>query len=561
MFLGFSARGRTLAGRTLTLMKWFLLYDGSHGLQFCDKLGRIQSFPQAYYETEKLFFGKVLVISFQRSAFGTMGIVKPFWMQIFIQMSNHFGRTPVKRFITVLILFVWLVSACSANRATSVSNPSTATPPLIPISTQTSVPSSTPTASITPLPTIPTVTPTFDVSTILTVTPAPKAECPKEDSSVIAKFATPNSNGSRGYIAPEVLDYLNSGGTGAQLRDLDLAEIVDLNSDGVNEVAYGGITGVAYIIFGCKDGQYQDFLDFAGDSGAGLVEVIDLNQNGIPEVVLYNLVHYGYVDISIFEWDGNKYNSLIQIPSNYPTEFIDWVSATEYPKFIDVDTDGLKEIVLVYDRLCGGFGDFCDGTPRRQETTVLAWNGQNYVVQQNYYAPAQYRFQAIQDGDAASSQKEYDKAISLYQEAISSDMLKSYSLEIGDNLRAQYNTQYGTTPTPTPYPIAVDEYPKLAAYTYYRIMLLQLVQSHESEATTVYNTLQQKFGKDPYGLPYVEMASAFWESYQSTHKMYDGCAAAIQYAAEHPDILIPLGSDYHGSQSHIYVLADVCPFR
>jgi hypothetical protein len=43
--------------------------------------------------------------------------------------------------------------------------------------------------------------------------------------------------------------------------------------------------------------------------------------------------------------------------------------------------------------------------------------------------------------------------------------------------------------------------------------------------------------------------------------MYDGCAAAIQYAVEHPEILTPLGSDYHGAQSHTYVPADVCPFR
>jgi hypothetical protein len=59
----------------------------------------------------------------------------------------------------------------------------------------------------------------------------------------------------------------------------------------------------------------------------------------------------------------------------------------------------------------------------------------------------------------------------------------------------------------------------------------------------------------------IEMATAFWNAYQSTHKMYNGCAAAIQYAAEHPEILTPLGSDYHGWQSHIYVSADVCPFR
>jgi hypothetical protein len=463
----------------------------------------------------------------------------------------------------IFILVTFILTACGQSTPTPIIDNATTTSSPLPTTTptRTALPSATPTTSITPLPTIPTFTPTFDVSTILTVTPAPKAECPKEDPYVVAKFATPNSDGPHGYIAPEVLDYLNSGGTAAQLRDLDLAEIVDLNGDGVNEVVYRGFIEGAYIILGCKDGQYQDFLDFAGDSGAGLVEIIDLNKNGMPEVVLYNLVHYGYIDISIFEWDGNKYHSLIQVPYYNSTEFSDWVSATEYPRFMDIDKDGLKEIVLVFYRLCGGFGDFCDGTPRRQETTVLAWNGQNYVVQQNFYAPAQYRFQVIQDGDAASSQKEYDKAISLYQEAISSDMLKSYSLEIGDNLRAQYDTQYGTTPTPTPHPIAVDEYPKLAVYAYYRIMLLHLMQNQELDANTVYNTLHEKFGNDQYGHPYVEMATAFWNAYQSTHTMYAGCAAAIEYAAEHPDILTPLGSDYHGAQSHIYVPADVCPFR
>ncbi len=149
----------------------------------------------------------------------------------------------------------------------------------------------------------------------------------------------------------------------------------------------------------------------------------------------------------------------------------------------------------------------------------------------------------------------------MYQEAIFSDKLNGYSTEIRDNLRARWDASFGTTPTATPYPLAPDEYPSLAAYAYYRIMLLHIVQNHESDAGTVYKTLQQKFGSDTYGHPYYEMATEFWNAYQSTHNMYDGCAAAIQYAAEHPEILTPLGSDYHGSQSHIYVPADVCPFR
>ena len=204
---------------------------------------------------------------------------------------------------------------------------------------------------------------------------------------------------------------------------------------------------------------------------------------------------------------------------------------------------------------------YYSGLPWRNKRTYYKWNGQNYVPYKREFTQPEFRFQAVQDGDLAFSQEEYDKALSLYQEAIFSDKLNGYSLEIRENLQAVWDAGFGTGPTPTPYPVEIDEYPKLAAYAYYRIMLLHIGQEHESDASTVYNTLKQKFGSDPYGRPYVEMATAFWNAYQSTHKMYDGCAAAIQYAAEHPEILIPLGSDYHGWQAKIYKPEDVCPFR
>ena len=468
---------------------------------------------------------------------------------------------------------ILFLTACGQILSTTQTTPTpileqaTATSSPKPTDTITSVPTETPTASITPLPTIPTFTLTFGASMIVTVTPAPKAECPKQNPSVIANFATPNSDGSyeSSYGAPKVSDYLNAGGILDHLQHSGLQETADLTGDGLHELVYKNF---AYSFFGCKNGQYQNLLNFVGDEGVGLLDILDLNKNGIPEIAIYDLVHYGYIAISIFEWDGNKFRSLINT-GKYPSDdtVIDWVSATWtsdiYYKLIDTNGDGLKEIMVVYDvnQLCGGFGDFCDGTPARPQVTILAWNGQNYVIKQRYYAPAQYRFQAIQDGDAASSQKEYDKALRLYQETIFSDKLKGYSPEIRDNLRGQFDTKYGSTPTPTPYPIPLDEYPKLAAYAYYRMVLLHLVQNHESDAGTVFKTLQQKFGNDPYGQLYVEMATAFWNTYQSTHIMYDGCAAAIQYAAGHTEILTPLGSDYHGSQSHIYVPADVCPFR
>jgi len=338
-----------------------------------------------------------------------------------------------------------------------------------------------------------------------------------------------------------------------------------LTGDDASEVGVYGIW--RYDILGCKNGKYEDLLEFEtnGVFTIQLEDILDLNKNGLPELIFYNFLHYGYPEIYIFEWDENKFRSLINVGVDEHTgEVIDYISMTFEHNFFDMNDDGLKEIVTEYDnnKLCGGFGDFCDGTPTRAKTTILGWNGQNYVVQQEYYAQAQYRFQAVQDGDRQTKGKDYAEALSSYQSVISDDDLEWWSPEREEYERYTYRTQYHPTPiaSPTPAP-DLAEYPRLAAYAYYRIMLLHLVQGQEAEAASTYQTLQSTFGSDQYAALYVEMATAFWEAYQSTQRMYDGCAAAIQYAVGHPEILTPLGSDYHGWQSHIYVPADVCPFR
>jgi hypothetical protein len=156
----------------------------------------------------------------------------------------------------------------------------------------------------------------------------------------------------------------------------------------------------------------------------------------------------------------------------------------------------------------------------------------------------------------------YPTALNLDKQVIFRDGLDWWSRERQEYENAVVQAPWTHEPIPSVKPSEDEtEYPRLAAYACYRIVLLHIVQGHQSDAGTVYKTLQQKFGDDPYGRPYFEMATNFWNTYQSTHRMYESCAAAIRYAAEHPEILIPLGSDYHGWQSHLYVPADVCPFR
>ena len=477
----------------------------------------------------------------------------------------------MKKHATAFLVIIFLLSACGQSASVPVIENATPTSSLFP--TNTSSPTHTPTASITPLPTIPTFTPTFDVSTIVTVTPALKAECPKpiaypEKDFNLIEFKE-NGNYQNGQEA--VLSFLNKYGSEVLVnyeRNVTTSEemaLRDFTNDGVPELALRLTIGLTtFEIFGCGDGEYHELLSIPSN-GLGYAPIFfsieDNNKNGIPELtILAGYLSQGGHSYVAYEWDGQKFANIFSpFYQHDPDSKYLWAEATGEIHYEDVDGDYVEELVL--DSGVPVWETYWSGLPWRNKRTYYKWNGQNYSPHKIEFAQPEFRFQAIQDGDLAFSQQEYEKALSLYQDGIFSDKLKGYSPEIRDNLRAQWDASFGTTATPTPHPITPDEYPKLASYAYYRIMLLHFAQVNESEAIATYNTLQETFGNDPYAHPYVEMASAFWEAYQSTHKMYDGCAAAIQYAVEHPEILIPLGSDYHGAQSHIYVPADVCPFR
>ncbi|MBK9923727.1 MAG: hypothetical protein IPP66_00415 [Anaerolineales bacterium] len=474
------------------------------------------------------------------------------------------------QFIIVLAL---LLTACGQTSPLTPPEPAsvseTFTPSPLPTSTQTFIPSPTRTASVTPLPTIPTFTPTFDVSTIVIVTPAPKAECPSIDNNISFTSTTlVTRDGVFGVDIQAVIDLLNKGAQPSQIMKSINQEIHwfdknswqqrDITDDGISELILTD-DRVVYIL-GCKDGLFQNFLSETTEPAWLMLATFkvedDMNLNGIPEVLIdLQGGHSAREDIIlIYEWNGISYSSLLEDES-----------ADAYlspgPIVQDIDKNKTIELILKNTLPFPIPSRYAHLIPWRNETHIYSWNGKYFSESQIEYETAQYRFQTIQDADETSAGGKYQTALGLYQNAIFKDQLFPWSKDIYDNEISKAYARDGLRDMPTVTPSDLTEYPRLAAYAYYRIMLINLVQNHESDAGTVYNTLQQKFSNDPYGSPYVEMASAFWDAYQSTHKMYDGCAAAIQYAVEHPEILTPLGSDYHGSQSHTYVPEDVCPFR
>jgi hypothetical protein len=110
------------------------------------------------------------------------------------------------------------------------------------------------------------------------------------------------------------------------------------------------------------------------------------------------------------------------------------------------------------------------------------------------------------------------------------------------------------------------EYPNLAAYARFRIMLLHIKRGFLPEAKTVYDALQQKFPSGQPGYAYAEMAAAFMDAYTSSQSLERACESAIAYTTTHPkEILAYLGNgeyteSFYGEQSLKYVPESVCPF-
>lgn len=479
-----------------------------------------------------------------------------------LKADRHLISGTMKKLLSLFFAISLTLSACGIASTQPIPPEQTGTPTVTPTATQ------TPTATITPLPTIPTFTPTFDVSTIITVTPAEKAECPQKTGYNEIKLPQPAHEGSypSDDIIQPILKFLNLGGDFDILKKI-LSELyttysprvmsVDLTNDGTPEIILDGVINIDNLysqshILMCNDGQFAN-MDIVSDRWGArpsfqccITFIEDLNFDGVSEII----ADYGYGTggsfYDIFGWDGSSFKRIIEFEAaTYTDEKIDIAGNNGTRKMVVISKDSMDAL------------RYLDQTVR-DRIISLEWNGKNFIVTEEYFAP-QFRFQAIQDADSIIIKGDFQKAISFYQEAIYNDKLDWWSL---NRFRQQFQSAYGDPDsTPVPTPSDPTEYPSLAAYAYYRIMLLYLVQGQDAEAASTYQTLQDTFGTDPYAAPYVEMATAFWNAYQSTQKMYDGCAAAIQYAVENPQILTPLGSDYHGWQSHIYVPADVCPFR
>jgi hypothetical protein len=449
-----------------------------------------------------------------------------------------------------------------------ISLPATPSPEILPTLTSTISPTELPSATlaVAPLP------PALNTE----IAPEMVGVCPVENPDLQPEFSFLNNDPVLEKLEPS-LDFLNQGGSPDKLQPFFEQNRLtfykgDLTDDGVPEI--GLASSVRYDIVGCINGRYKPLLHFEYPQPVS-VEVYmvrDLNLNGISDVVFFAPAGCGFYacfQASVLEWHQTEFQFLSKSSSRYESPYLSM--AGPYTLEIkDVNDNGTLELGLT-----GGIpvsADYGEGLPWRVQTDIYMWDGEFYSLYRNEYAPPDYRFQAVQDRDEATRWGDYDRALGFYQQAVFDENLKPWSLAqhiyewaLSDAVRYPFQP---STPVPIPKPDPA-EYPSLAAYARYRIMLLHLQQGHDSDAKVVYDTLQQKFPDGLTGHAYAEMATLFWLDYQEYHDLQQACAQAIKYATAHKqDILGYLGGDidddspyYHGAQSHIYQPEDICPFH
>lgn len=456
-------------------------------------------------------------------------------------------------------------------------------------------PTITPTAtypkpSSTPIPTLPQL---FRTRIIQTATLAPSSECPPPDPNTIIHLPDDPLGEPSGFEAWSKLDqtilaFLNHGGTienlvsayrngkgllnetrGNEPFSIDLTNDNVVEIVAINPASRPDRHGYSVYVFSCDEGFYKSIIlqNYYGITPQIFkISIMDLNVDGIPEIILHEQrddPRDSFTRLRVLEWDGKGFSNLLLVPTvrnfQYLNGNINALSMTYKDEFIenysipftfeDINLDTTLELIITYPEEL-----FRDGLTRGFKI-IFAWDGQYLKYYRTIFTAPRYRFQAIQDADDASRFGEYDKALALYEEAIINGNLLSYSPDQKIHIDWLW-----LTPRPHEFEVAA-EWPRLAAYAAYRIMLIDIVRGNNEEALSRYDMLQKQYPIANPGNPFAVMASSFWNAYQHTGNMTEACAAAIDYAAKHTDILNVLGDEFHSYQSQTYTAADVCPFR
>jgi len=414
-------------------------------------------------------------------------------------------------------------------------------------------------------------------------TPGPPEACPAVVGTAPEIVALePGQSIIEGFRS-QLLAYLSAGGDPNQLREvltalslvdaegtewLSRAQVIpaDVTGDGTPEVvvaltfyvpwqyADGGL-----FVFGCQEGAYvlaaalplQGQVLNATGPDPGIRAIQDMNNDGRPEIVLSVIdvvgTHGNFRRLfHILEWDDDEFVDLVQAHSQpYHAAPVSNGDGRIY------DTNGNRNLELVLEN--GVRRGYETDGPERAWTDTWAWDGEAFRLWRSEYEPPVYRFQAVQDADAAALAGRYERAVALYDRVLHDESLLGWSAG-----QLWPDSAYGDRPTPTPDP---EEGQRLRAYALYRIMVVRALQGDKEGARDIFDQLQAEHPEGTPGAPYARVAAAFWAGYEPQENVAAGCKKAVRFATSEAEaVLEPLGSAMYGSNNRDYAPQDICPF-
>ena len=404
-------------------------------------------------------------------------------------------------------------------------------------------------------------------------------QCPETDPNLafdVEKAWQSTAPGEQNqHFTKYVLEFLNLGGTSQSVlsafeklngREINtFFRVEDVTGDQIPEFVF--TYGIWLDVFGCKEGKYELTFTATYESnldGVSLMDIIDINRDGLAEIIAFfnGCMGNRCPILRAYEWNGKDFQNLIANPNS--GDGCSFLSVAPFDVNIrEIDNNGTREIILSNNRLPQPDNDF----PYRKETRTCMWNGQNIVVYKSEFDAPYYRFQAVQDGDRAVLSGDYDKALAFYQRTIDDKSLEWFTQDRKWHDFWIYHSEYFPSfkePTPTASPSMVqdpNEYPILAAYAYYRIMLVYILQNDTAEAESTLSTLQSQFPTGSPGNYFTQVTSIFWQEYQSSMNVQSSCNKVVGYAQENPIPTEYLGDWDHGVHSIHYTPEWICHFK
>jgi hypothetical protein len=455
-------------------------------------------------------------------------------------------------FLICLITMLFLIMACSTlhdNNAIEIAGTQVSKSPTssYKISVFTLTPSPRPSITIAPTLTgiiydrlTKTTNPrSFDASTIKTVTQASAAQCPAVDPDMtfdgqqVPDIYASNINEweKQDKVIETYIDYLNMGGSFQSIIDGvnevyssgfgDSYQSADITGDGIDEIIIP--RQFSAMILSCSNHNYSIMENIvSGARGTPNIKILDLNNNGLNEFIIDD---YG---LNIFEWDGNQFNQLLDSGMGE-------VGIPTYSSFKDVD--GNKTIEIIFETKDLNFADDIYYFPAREETSVFMWNGELFTLAEVTFAPPEFLFQAVQDGDRQRMFSNYELALAFYQQAIQDKTLDWYSADrrYRDNITFVMR-HAGEKPNPTATPALFedpDEYPILASYSFYRMVQIYLLQNDLVSAQNAYTKQQEAFTADQAGGEFTDMSDILIQTYQEGEDISQSCDVVNQFISNH----------------------------